>query len=271
MRAYNDLLTADVNDKGVLDIDTVKGCTAGMSAKPGVGCYDTCYAAKIAKFRGIDFSKSVTRTVQGSAHADSIVKAVKAAPNGFFRIGTMGDPCHAWEETVGTVEWLAPYAAAVIITKHWHRASDDQFQRLVACGAVLNTSLSALDTPVQLIHRERELKRYAGFGGHSVARIVSCEFNVSDPIGERMNRVQRRLLSLSPMIDNPLRADKSHQLVKSGVIKLTKIHDLNSIRTISLENKSTYLGHCDTCPDICGLSTIKPNHPRPASPQHNLI
>ncbi len=30
LRRYRSLMTADVNDKGVLDIDTVKGCTAGM-------------------------------------------------------------------------------------------------------------------------------------------------------------------------------------------------------------------------------------------------
>ena len=51
VRLYRDVLTADVNDKGVLDIDTVKGCTAGMAARDG-GCYGACYAATIAKFRG---------------------------------------------------------------------------------------------------------------------------------------------------------------------------------------------------------------------------
>ena len=61
MRRYSNVLTADVNDKGVLDVDVVKGCTAGMNARPGSGCYGACYAAKIAKYRGIDFSVSVTR------------------------------------------------------------------------------------------------------------------------------------------------------------------------------------------------------------------
>ena len=88
-RLYRDVLTADVNEKGVLDIDTVKGCTAGMSARPGTGCYGGCYAAKIAAFRGIDFAVSVERHVQSAAHARQIERAVQAAPEGFFRIGTM--------------------------------------------------------------------------------------------------------------------------------------------------------------------------------------
>lgn len=152
-RDYSDVLTADVNAKGVLDIDTVKGCTAGMNARPGTGCYGGCYANNIARFRGLNFSKSITRKVQTSAHARQIEQAVKGAPEGFFRIGTMGDPCHAWEHTVNIIEWLAPFAVPVIVTKHWHVATDAQLKRLVACGTVLNTSVSALDTPAELRHR----------------------------------------------------------------------------------------------------------------------
>lgn len=258
-RKYSNVLTADVNDKGVLDIDTVKGCTAGMAARPGVGCYGTCYAAKIAKFRGIDFAQSVTRTVHGKAHAAQIEAAVKAAPLGFFRIGTMGDPCHAWEETVETIEWLSPFAVPVVITKHWLRATDSQFTRLVACGTVLNTSLSALDTPAQLAHREREMNRFARLGGHSVPRIVSCDFDDSTPEGSRMARVQKRLLSLGSVIDNPLRAARTHPLVQGGAMRVVQVHDLNSKRTVSLANPSTYLGHCDGCPDQCGLSSRPPS------------
>ena len=140
------MLTVDVNGKGVLDIDTVKGCTAGIAAHGPKGCYQACYAASIAKFRGIDFSRATVRKVLNSAHARMIERAIKTAPLGFFRIGTMGDPCHAWRETVEVVEWLAPYATPIIITKHWKRASDDHLRRLVACGAIINTSVSALDS-----------------------------------------------------------------------------------------------------------------------------
>lgn len=254
LRNYDSVLTADVNNKGVLDVDTVKGCTAGMNARPGVGCYDGCYAAKIAKFRGIDFSVAVTRKVQSAAHAAQIERAVAAAPLGFFRVGTMGDPCHAWEETVRTIEWLSEFARPVIITKHWMRATDEQLTRLIACRTVLNTSVSALDTPAELTHRKREFFRFKLLGGDSIARVVSCDFDRSHPEGERMATIQDDLFRLHPTLDNPLRAPRAHPLVQRGIIRLTVESDLAALRTISLANRDTYLGHCNGCPDVCGIA-----------------
>jgi hypothetical protein len=270
LRNYRDVLTADVNDKGVLDIDTVKGCTMGMAARKAHGCYDACYAATIAKFRGIDFAKSVVRKVHSRAQAIQIERRVKAAPDGFFRVGTMGDPCHAWQETVDTIEWLSQFAVPVIVTKHWLRATDDQFKRLIKCGTVLNTSVSALDRRNELKHREREMGRYADFGGHSVARVVSAEFDVTNPEGERMNAIQDRLFALPFVIDNPLRVSRAHQLFVNGVIKLTVQKDLNSMRTISIAKADTYTGHCSSCLDKCGLSTTPDNHPVPESLQYQM-
>lgn len=268
MRQYGNWLTIDVNQKGVLDIDTVKGCTSGIAAHGGKGCYQACYAATIAKFRGFDFSRAVVRTVQSSAQADAIVRAVKAAPLGFFRIGTMGDPCHAWEETVSTVEWLAPYAIPVIITKHWRRASDLQVSRLVACGAVLNTSVSALDSNAHMVRRTSEIERYRAAGGTSVARVVSCDFNTDDPIGAQMDGVQRRLFSLTPIIDNPLRAPSTHPLVVAGIIRLRKVKDLSEGRSVSIsEESNTYLGHCSGCHELCGAGMLDHKDRRPTAPQ----
>lgn len=271
LRKYRDALTADVNDKGVLDIDVVKGCTLGMAARPSHGCYDACYAATIAKFRGIDFSQSVVRKVHTRAQALQIERAVKAAPEGFFRIGTMGDPCHAWQETVEVVEWLAPFAMPVIVTKHWMRATDEQFKRLIACDTVLNTSVSALDKRNELKHREHELNRYANLGGHSLARVVSCEFNLSNTDGARMNEIQNRLFAYPFVIDNPLRVARIHPLVQTGVIRLTVQKDLNTNRTISIARADAYVGHCMGCPDKCGLSSVPAGHPIPIQPQHQLF
>jgi hypothetical protein len=272
LRHYRDEMTADVNEKGVLDVDTVKGCTAGMNARPGTGCYGGCYAAKIAKFRGIDFGKAVARKVRGAAHARSIERAVAAAPEGFFRVGTMGDPSHAWEHTVATIEWLAPLAVPVVVTKHWLVATDGQLARLVACGAVLNTSVSALDTPAELAHRERQIARYAALGGVSVARIVSCDFNTEDPEGAAMARVQARLFTLTPTLDNPLRVPRTHDLVQRGVINVRRVRDLATLRTISIgEESTTYTGHCSACPDKCGLAACGSQHPRPEPDQLSLF
>lgn len=270
LRPYSDILSADVNQKGVLDVDVVKGCTAGMSARPGTGCYGACYAASIAKFRGIDFTKAVTRTVHSVVEAKKIEDAVRHSPNGFFRIGTMGDPSHAWKETVETVEWLAPFAVPVIVTKHWRVADDSQLARLVKCGAILNTSVSALDTAAELSHRERQIQRYSTLGGVSVARIVSCEFNRDNPGGLRMDKIQKRLSQYPSVIDNPLRLAMNHPLVTSGMVKVSRVQDLASVRTISLNNPESYVGRCEACPDQCGLSSRGARHPAPLEPQRTL-
>lgn len=41
-KQYLPLITAVENQKGVLDVDTVKGCASGMNAHPNGGCYDDC-------------------------------------------------------------------------------------------------------------------------------------------------------------------------------------------------------------------------------------
>lgn len=259
-RRYGDIMTADINGKGVLDVDTVKGCTAGMNARPEAGCYDACYAAKIAKYRGLDFSVAVARKPQTSAQCRAIERAVANAPQGFFRIGTMGDPCHAWDLTVQTVEWLSEWARPVVITKHWVRATDEQLRRLIACRTVLNTSVSALDTPAELAHRKREFFRFKMLGGASVARVISCAFNRAHPEGAAMGAVQDELFRLTPTLDNPLRVTSTHHLVTRGVIRMSAVKDLAAMRLISLENPATYLGHCGECPDVCGLSLVSDQH-----------
>ncbi len=270
-RRYCDTLTAEVNRKGVLDIDTVKGCSSGLAAHPNGGCYGACYACAIARFRGIDFSQAVVRRVHGSGHADRIERTVRSAPYGFFRVGMMGDPSHAWPHTVSVVEWLAPLAVPVIVTKHWRTADDGDVCRLVECGAVLNTSISALDTLAELSHRKRQISRYAAFGGVSVARIVSCQFNPAVPEGARLAAIQAGLFSEQPnVIDNPLRIPRTHELVRSGVVLVRRVRDLATVRSMSLDRQGTYTGHCNGCPDRCGLSWCGISHPKPRSPQITL-
>lgn len=253
-----------------MDVDTVKGCTAGMNARPGTGCYGGCYAAKIAIYRGIDFSQAVTRKVFSKTQARAIERAVSSAPEGFFRIGVMGDPCHAWEETVKTVEWLCEFARPVVITKHWRVASDDQLRRLSKCHTALNTSISALDTPQELKHRKAQFFRFKLLGGNSVARIVSCDFIESSIEGERMKKIQDELFTLRPTLDNPLRVPKNHPLVTGGVIHLTVMKDLESERTISISNKETYIGHCAGCPDVCGLPKTDKTAPYKSPTQRQI-
>lgn len=272
LKKYLDVLTVDINRKGVLDIDVVKGCTAGIAAHGSKGCYQACYAASTAKYMGIDFSKSVVRKVHTTTQAKQIENAVKNSPLGFFRIGTMGDPCHAWEETVKTVEWLAPYAIPVIITKHWKKASDSQLLRLIKCGTVINTSVSAIDSNAHLSRRIGEIKRYSDLGGESITRVVSCDFNLDDPIANKMNSIQEMLFSMKPVIDNPLRIPMNHYLVTSGLVKVRKVKDLTAIRTISIHPESeTYLGHCSGCADLCGAGLISKPDVRPQESKQSLF
>jgi hypothetical protein len=266
LRPYASDLTIDINSKGVLDVDTVKGCTFGIAAHGAKGCYQGCYAAAIAKFRGIDFSRAVVRKVKKYAQAKQIEKRVKAAPLGFFRVGTMGDPCHSWDETVETVSWLAPFATPVIITKHWQKASDEHLKALAKVGAIINTSVSALDSEKHLARREKQIARYSELGGQSVARVVSCDFNQESKEGAVMAETQKRLFKHNHVIDNPLRISANHELVTGGVVKVRKVQDLIAIRTISMpEDSKTYVGHCNSCTELCGkgLDGVLVKTPKP--------
>jgi len=272
MRVFSDTLTANVNRKGVLDIDVVKGCSYGISTNGIQGCYDACYAVSIANLYGYDFSVSVVRRVKTHTQARNIVNQTKAAPLGFFRIGTMGDPSHSWEETVNISCWLAPYATPIIVTKHWHLASDCQLNRLSEVGAIINTSISALDSGSTLLHRENEIKRYITLGGTSVARIVSCNFNRENPTGAQLAEVQDRLFNYSPMIDNPLRITGQHWLVLQDIVFVRKVRDIKSTRHVSIPiDSETYLGHCSACPDLCGINLSDNAGVRPAAPQCELF
>jgi hypothetical protein len=268
VKQYRDLLTVDINSKGVLDVDTVKGCTFGIAAHGAKGCYQGCYAAAIAKFRGIDFSKAVVRKVKTWAQAKQIEKRVKAAPLGFFRVGTMGDPCHSWDETVETVSWLSKYARPVVITKHWQKPSDEHIKALVKGGAILNTSVSALDDKKQLTRRLQQIERYSAAGGQSVARVVSCDFDSTNETGAAMGETQKQLFKLPLMIDNPLRVTQKHEYVAQALIKIRKVQDLIAVRDISMpEGSKTYVGHCNGCTELCGLGMVEDkniisNHPQ---------
>jgi len=98
-KQYRPILTVEENAKGVLDIDTVKGCAAGLRAYPDGGCYGECYALKSVKRYGVEFSKSVSRKITARNWPD-IFRRVSEHPATWYRIGTAGDPCHDWDNTL---------------------------------------------------------------------------------------------------------------------------------------------------------------------------
>jgi hypothetical protein len=256
-RRYLPWLTAVENQKGVLDVDTVKGCTVGMSVYEN-GCYGECYAAKIAARYGIDFSVSVSRKLT-KFNLNDVFFTVKKHYSSWYRIGTAGDPCHDWENTISVCEQLKlTEKTPVLITKHWMTLSDEQIQRLKLVSAVVNTSTSGLDTDQETKHRLKQIQRLKDAGIQSINRVVTCSYGTSE-WGQTRKQKQDHMLSIVPIIDNPLRAQKTNERVKNGDILLTRMNEsVGGGKLVSLHSSGIYLGECNNCPDKCGVSKFKP-------------
>ena len=251
---YSSVLTVVENGKGVLDVDTVKGCEAGMARYPQGGCYGECYAYKNAVRYGLDFRKSISRQFIGREHKCDLIKIMLQHKAGWYRIGTAGDPCHDWKHTVAIVNALwHVHKIPVIITKHWIAMEDWHIEKLRSLGAVVNTSTSGMDTEGEIKHRTIQIERLRAGGVKSVCRVVTCNYGKSEWARERKER-QEYLLSIKPIIDNPLRARKSNPHVINGDIALTRSEaSVGGGKYVSLHNEMPYLGKCDKCPDQCGV------------------
>ena len=258
-RRYKDVLSVSVNQKGVLDVDTVKGCSIGMRARPVGGCYGECYAAKIAARYGIDFSTSVSRKLM-PWNRDAVLSAVYGFRASWYRIGTFGEPCHDWENTLSVCEALQGTGKTpVIITKHWLTLTDDEVERLRAVRAVVNTSTSGLDTDAETAHRVGQIERLRASGVRSINRVVTCAYGASDWARAAHDK-QDYLLSIGPVIDNPLRVTKSNLRVLSGELLIERRPAaIGGGKVVSLHSPRAYLGTCADCPDQCGVEQMTKN------------
>jgi len=253
-RRYHDAITATANAKGCMDVGTVKGCSMGMHTQPD-GCYGECYAAKIARFRGLDFGRSVRRGfVDQWQHRDILIRQLRAHPLTWYRIGVMGDPSHEWQHTLNVIRCLRPAEkTAVIVTKHWQALSDDQLSKMLELDVVVHTSTSGLDTEAQTHHRVRQLRRLQHYGIRSINRVVTCAFGDTDWAQECQRR-QDYLLSLGPVIDTPLRVRPDNPRVMSGELLTTRRADsVGGGTLLSLHRPDVFIGHCAECPDQCGV------------------
>ena len=255
-KRYRPVLTASLNRKGVLDVDTVKGCSIGM-AKYVNGCYGDCYAAKTARMYGIDYSVSVSRKpIPGRLLR--VLTAVAKHTASWYRVGVAGDPSHDWENTTTVCE-LLQYAkkTPVIVTKHWITATDEQLQRLAAVDAVFNTSTSGMDTGAEIEHRATQINRIADLGMRSINRVVTCRFGNSR-WAKDCSEKQEFLLAFQRVIDTPFRTTAKHLRVQSGDIILTRRSDSvgGGSHMVSVWNDGVYLGTCADCPDQCGVTRI---------------
>lgn len=255
---YSNRLTVSQNRKGVLDVDTVKGCTLGMKAYPNGGCYGVCYAQSTATLYNFDFTVSKIRKPLDSDRR-AIERTVRNHPATWFRIGNMGDPCHDWEATAETCEWLHKIKTPIVVTKHWRPASDGHLERFMACGVVFNTSVSPLDTAEELEHRLAQWRRITAAGIRSILRIVSCQFGDAE-CGQARKKTQDELFAIGGdlVIDNPLRLPATDPRVVSGDIVVSRHKNLGGGAWVSIEREETYIGTCGACPDQCGaLQLIK--------------
>ena len=202
--SYSPVITAVLNNKGVIDVDTVKGCRLGMSAYPEGGCYNECYAYKNATMYGIDFSLSVSRRFQGREHLNTITRQLNQYNVNWYRIGTAGDPCHDWDNTLTVCNALRhTKKIPVIITKHWIPLSDDHLSRLKHLNAVINTSTSGLDNDHEIEYRTMQIKRIRDAGIKSVNRVVTCLFGRSQWAKEAKEK-QDYLLSFPELLESQL-------------------------------------------------------------------
>jgi hypothetical protein len=256
VRRYSNVLTVSLNRKGVLDVDTVKGCSMGIVAYPEGGCYGECYAYKNARTYGFDFRTSVSRQFMGREHKGTLIKLMLKHPAAWYRIGTAGDPSHDWTHTVAIINALWHiHKVPVIITKHWLPMEDWHVEKLRRLGAVVNTSTSGMDSDAEIAYRVGQINRLKESGVRSVCRVVTCNYGSSE-WARACKEKQDYLLSLMPVIDNPLRARKENPHVMVGDIVLTRRGEsVGGGKYVSVNSSDTYLGTCRDCPDQCGVDS----------------
>jgi hypothetical protein len=263
MRVYKDTISLSKNERGIWDLDTIKGCESGL-LENDKGCYNDCYAFKTAKRYGIDFSKSIERNFENEAHKQSIIRQIEKIDMPFIRIGCAGDPSENWEHTIKIIKQIKESSQLslfdisskkqiVIITRHWKKLTDEQLIELSKYNICINTSVSALDNE-QLIKNSLDeynrLKPYC----KSVLRIVSCDFNEYNKTGKIMSEIQRKLFKNELTIDTVFRPSKNNEFVKNEIINVKKMSFMKSKQLISKYNKKAFIGKCNSCLEMCGLN-----------------
>ena len=258
---YKDTITLIKNSRGVWDLDTSKGCSSGITHNHK-GCYGDCYAASNANRYGLDFSKTILRDFESEKQRYSIVNQIHLIDMPFVRIGVTGDPSENWEHTLNICEkiiqckmvlYVMYIKTIVIITKHWNNLTKLQLVRLSKLSVCINTSVSAIDSPPLLKNRLKQynkLKTYC----KSVLRIVSCDFNLENETGKRLNLIQEELFHNDNVLDTVLRVSLSNELVLNEIINIKKVKFLDKLCYASVRNKNIYLGECSRCPEMCGLN-----------------
>lgn len=263
MKTYLPIITLTKNKRGIWDLDPIKGCKSGLENEFN-GCYGDCYAYKTAKRYGIDFSKSIERNFLDQTHLNQIINSIEKIDMPFIRMGCSGDPSENWQHTIKIIQQLRTInqlslfelngkKQIVIITRHWNKLTDLQLQKLAEFNICVNTSISAMDSENVRNSCFNQYERLKPFC-KSVLRVVTCDFNLNNEIGVRLNEIQKTLLKNPSVIDTVFRPSKSNKLVVNGIINTKQMAFMKSKTLVSKYNKKTYLGKCESCLEMCGLN-----------------
>jgi hypothetical protein len=263
MKQYKNIISLSNNERGIWDLDTIKGCKSGLLENPN-GCYNDCYAFKTAKRYGIDFSKSIERNFKDELHRNLIVKKIEKIDMPFIRIGCSGDPSENWQHTINIIKQIKENSQLslfdisskkqiVIITRHWNILTDIQLNELSNYNICINTSVSALDNEYLIkksIEQYIRLKPYC----KSVLRVITADINEENENGKKIAEIQRNLLKNKLVIDTVFRPSKNNPFLLNGIIKAKKMSFMNSKQLISKYNKKTFVGKCKNCIEMCGIN-----------------
>ena len=263
MRNYKDIISLSKNERGIWDLDTIKGCKSGVDANEK-GCYNDCYALKTAKRYGIDFGNSIERKFLNESHKQQIINKIERIDMPFIRIGCAGDPSENWEHTIDIINQirtssqlslfdLTSSKQIVIITRHWKLLTCKQLNEIKKYNICINTSVSALDSLEMILNSMAQYERLKPCC-KSVLRVVSCDFNEDNETGKQMAEIQRKLFKNENIIDTVFRPSKNNIFVTSGIINVKKMGFMKSKALVSKYNKKAFLGKCENCLEMCGLT-----------------
>lgn len=253
MRHYSSKIALIKNGRGVYSLDPSIGCSSGLKENTK-GCYNDCYAAKLAKLYGYDFSKTVYRDFDSKKHLHEIIRQISLVKLDFIRMGTSGDPSENWEHTMKILRLIKSCnKQVVIITKHWNNLTLENLNELSNMNIVFNTSVSSLDNIEILENTLFQYEKIKGFC-KSILRVVTCDFNKENETGLYFHNLQETLLNNENVIETVLRVNKNNPLVKDEIINVSKTKFLGKNALVSKRNKKTYLGNCKNCLEMCGLN-----------------
>lgn len=263
MKTYKNIISLSKNERGIWDLDTIKGCESGLKENKD-GCYNDCYAYKTANRYGIDFSKSIERKFINQMHRNIIVKQIEKIDMPFIRIGCSGDPSENWEHTINIIKQIKENSQLslfdisskkqiVIITRHWKILTDNQLNELLKYNICINTSVSALDNDYLIENSLIQYERLKPFC-KSVLRVITCDFNEKNKIGLKKSEIQKKLLKNDNVIDTVFRPSSKNEFVINNIINVKKMAFMKSNALVSKYNKKTFLGKCKNCIEMCGLN-----------------